>query len=427
MITQTYKIDMIPNGAPVVVHVSQYDKDARTLAFELYSGGVTYTPAGGSSAYIRGTKPDATVFVYPMTIAGNVATITLAQQMALVAGNVPCEVQIVDSDGTINSANFILHVEQGAIDESVTPSATELPIFEQLVQDAEAARDAAVIAEGNAETAETGAVAAKDAAVALIPAGGTAGQYLQKTANGTQWATTHEVPAGGTTGQVLTKTSNADYATAWQNGGGGGGGDLYITITGVNPPTANKTFAEIEACIAADGTPIVTDNSAYYHMAAYTAGSSITFEVFIPSGRKRFVIDSANTVTYTFTANTATAANVSYSNTTTGYVATNVQAAIDETAQIINGHMITKTVTLAAGSWVSNEYTITDADIPASTGGNVTLTMPNAANTTDLLANITAFRQADIYAYNQVAGAITLYANGSAPTTNMDIVLIIEQ
>ena len=208
MITQTYKIDMIPTGTPVVVHISQYDKDARTLEFELYSGGVAYTPAGGSTANIRGTKPDATVFVYPMTITGNVASIALEQQMALVAGDVPAEVQIVNSDGTINSANFIIRVEKGAIDESVTPSATELPIFQQLVDDAEDARDAAILA-------EAGAVAAKDAAVALIPAGGTTGQFLQKTAGGTQWEDVHEIPTGGLTDQVLAKDTGNNWSVSW--------------------------------------------------------------------------------------------------------------------------------------------------------------------------------------------------------------------
>ena len=441
MITQTYRVDMIPNGAPLVVHVSQYDKDARTLAFDLYNGGVAYTPAVGATANIRGTKPDATVFVYPMSIAGNVVSIALEQQMALVAGDVPCEIQVVDSDGTINSANFILRVEIGAIDESTVPSDTELPIFQQLVQDAQDAAD-------DAEQARDDAQAAQAAAEALIPAGGTTGQFLQKTAGGTAWEDVHEIPTGGTTGQVLAKDTNnnwsvswhtpyyiptggstgqvlaknsgSNYDVSWQTASGGGAGNLLITITGSNPPVADQSFTDITANIAAGGTPIVTDGSTMYWLAAQTA-SAITFVYFIPSGRKRFVIDNTDTVTYDFTRYDG--ADIAYDNTISGLSANRVQGAIDELA---GWKTITKTVTLQDTGWSGSTYTITDTDIPAASDGNVTITMPNAADTTTLTTYITNFKAADLYAFNQVSGAISLYANGTTPSSNMDIVMIIE-
>ena len=41
------------------------------------------------------------------------------------------------------------------------------------------------------------------------------------------------LPAGGTAGQVLTKTAAVDYAAAWQTpaGGGGGGSNTFIQQT----------------------------------------------------------------------------------------------------------------------------------------------------------------------------------------------------
>lgn len=167
MIEQTYRIDMIPDGAPVVVHVSQYDTAARRLSFELYNGGVAYELPAGAGASIAGTKPDNTSFLYAMTVSGNLVSIDLQQQMALVAGDVPAEIQITGAEGKIGSANFIIRVERGPIDENSVISETDLPIFEQLV--------------------------------AILPASsGTPGQVLTKTATGADWKDVDGLPAGGT-------------------------------------------------------------------------------------------------------------------------------------------------------------------------------------------------------------------------------------
>lgn len=211
MIEQTYRIDMIPDGAPVVVHVSQYDTAARRLSFELYNGGVAYELPAGAVASIAGTKPDNTSFLYAMTVSGNLVSIDLQQQMALVAGDVPAEIQITGAEGKIGSANFIIRVERGPIDENSVISETDLPIFEQLVSDAqEAASDA--------QTAADTASAAATSVSAILPASsGTAGQVLTKTATGADWQDVDGLPAGGTAGQILAKKSTTSYDTEWVN------------------------------------------------------------------------------------------------------------------------------------------------------------------------------------------------------------------
>lgn len=247
MIEQTYRIDMIPDGAPVVVHVSQYDTAARRLSFELYNGGVAYELPAGAVASIAGTKPDNTSFLYAMTVSGNLVSIDLLQQMALVAGDVPAEIQITGAEGKIGSANFIIRVERGPIDENSVISETDLPIFEQLVSDAQtAASEAQAAAEDAVDAAEsvgsivpasagtTGQVLTKTANGAdwadKYPSGGTAGQVLTKTANGEAWEDVDGLPAGGTAGQVLTKNSSTDGDASWQTQQSGGG--TWGSITG---------------------------------------------------------------------------------------------------------------------------------------------------------------------------------------------------
>ena len=211
MIEQTYRIDMIPDGAPVVVHVSQYDTAARRLSFELYNGGVAYELPAGAVASIAGTKPDNTSFLYAMTVSGNLVSIDLQQQMALVAGDVLAEIQITNSSGKIGSANFIIRVERGPIDENSVISETDLPIFEQLVSDAQTAA-------GEAQAAAEDAADAAESVGSIVPASaGTTGQVLTKTATGADWQDFDGLPAGGTAGQILAKKSTTSYDTEWVN------------------------------------------------------------------------------------------------------------------------------------------------------------------------------------------------------------------
>lgn len=408
MITQTYQIDLIPSGEPVVVHVSQYDTGARTLAFDLFNGGVAWNIPAGSTASINGTKPDGTGFMYSMDVSGNTASIAIPQQMALVAGDVPAEIRIASGSGIIGSANFIIRVERAALDEETAISQTDIPVFEQLVTRAETAATEA----GNAADAAEDAQAATEA---LFPAGGTSGQFLQKTASGTAWADATGVPDGGTAGQVLTKQSatdgDADWATpAYVPAGGttgqvltktvngygwaaGGGADTVVTFTYSNGTvTADKTYAELAACIAAGGTPYGMYGTSVYRLSIYSS-TAITFSQTQGGGYiQNFSISSSDAVTY-------------YSSQAYSPI----------------------TITMIASQWSGNVYTVHSDSIPAELYGKVTVTMPNKTTEAEMEAQIAALEEYDLYPFNQVAGAISFYARGTVPTENVQLVLLIER
>lgn len=408
MITQTYQIDLIPHGEPVVVHASQYDVQGRTLAFELFNAGVAWNIPAGSTAAIMGTKPDGTGFMYGMTVSGNTASIDIEQQMALLAGDVPAEIRVTSNGAVIGSANFIIRVEKAALDEETAISQTDIPVFEQLVERAETAATEA----GNAADAAEDAQAATEA---LFPAGGTSGQFLQKTASGTAWADATGVPDGGTTGQVLTKQSSTDGDADWETPAyvpttgttgyvltktasgyewaSGGGADLIVTFTyNSGTYTADHTFAEIVECIENGGTPVGMFGASVGQLAQYVAGSYAAFNIWYKGGAySTYRVFASGSVTY------------AYTNATT-----------------------VKTVTLTAANWVGNVYTISgDSDIAALS--NITVTLPD--KTTEALkeAQIAEFAEYDLYAFNQVSQGISIYARGSVPTSDIQIVLIIEQ
>ena len=170
MITQTHDLNLIPGSVPPVVHVTQYDKTARTLVFNLWDGETSFSVPSGAAVTIRGTKPDGNGFEYTATASasGSAVSMDLQQQMATCAGSVRCEVRIASGTQIIGTADFILAVKPSALNESTPLSETELPLIEK------AAEGAAKI-EANLSASNT---AASNAAKSASAAAGSASDAL---------------------------------------------------------------------------------------------------------------------------------------------------------------------------------------------------------------------------------------------------------
>lgn len=274
MIEQTYYLDMIPGeSAPPVVHVSQFDVNSRILTFNLMKGGVAYEPDVGMTVTLDGTKPDNTAFSYPMTVDGSSVSIALQPQMTVVSGHVRCEVTVSNASGQIGSANFILAVEESAIDTGAI-SDTDIPIFEDL--------------KNQAQQAAAEATAAAQTVSAILPDNvGTVGQVLTNTGTGAEWDDVDGLPTGGTVGQVLTKQSSTDGDADWETPASGG---TWGSITGTlsdqtdlqNALDAKSNIgniATIESSPAsanhAVGEFIVYNGQMYSVISAITAGNAL--------------------------------------------------------------------------------------------------------------------------------------------------------
>lgn len=282
MIEQTYFLDMIPGeSTPPMVHVSQFDVNSRTLTFNLMKGGVAYVPDAGMSVTLDGMKPDNTAFSYPMTVNGSSVSIDVQTQMTVVSGHVKCEVSVSNASGKIGSANFILAVEESAIDDGAI-SETDIPIFEDLKNQAQ---QAAASAEQSAEDAETAASSVSS----IVPASaGTTGQVLTKTANGADWQDVDGLPAGGTTGQVLTKQSSTDGDADWETPTGGQWGGITGTLsdqtdlqTALDAKANASNLATIESSTTASqaysaGDYLVLNGQLYEVTTAISSGETLT-------------------------------------------------------------------------------------------------------------------------------------------------------
>lgn len=251
LIEQVYNIDLVPNGRPLVVNVSQYDQGSRALTFNFFKDNVAFTPPAGYSANITGTKPDGTGFMYAMTVSGSAATVEVTQQMCAVAGDCPCEIRLIDGNSNVlGTANFTLSVERAAMDDDTVISDSDIPYFEDLATQAAASAASAA------------------ASAAIFPTGGTEGQVLTKTATGTAW-------------------EDAAMATMVVN----------ITQNGTTY-TADKTHAQILAEINNGGQPVAKYGDNNLQVVRYSPSLIVFGETLQSTGLGRFYISNTNAVNF---------------------------------------------------------------------------------------------------------------------------------
>lgn len=165
MTSQTFNLDLIPQGVPPIIHVSQYDK-GQTWDIHLYENGIVFPIPANTSAAIQGTKPDSTGFQFPAVITegDNVVTFTLEQQMTVFSGDIDCELVLVNGDDQVATINFILSVEPTTLDDDTVISETQLPLIEQAAELGAVINNYATQIHADAETASTAATTATAAA-----------------------------------------------------------------------------------------------------------------------------------------------------------------------------------------------------------------------------------------------------------------------
>lgn len=165
MTSQTFNLDLIPQGVPPIIHVSQYDK-GQTWEIHLHENGIVFPVPANTSAAIQGTKPDNTGFQFPavITAGDNVATFTLEQQMTVFSGDIDCELVLVNGDDQVATINFVLSVEPTTLDDDTVISETQLPLIEQAAELGAVINNYSTQIHADAETASTAATTATAAA-----------------------------------------------------------------------------------------------------------------------------------------------------------------------------------------------------------------------------------------------------------------------
>ena len=177
MLTQEFRLNMVPESDPVVVHVNQCDQGTGRLIAHLYHNDNPYTPTN-ATAIIQGTKPDKKGFGYSdVTISGNTVTANLTEQMTAVPGEVRTQFVITDGYGVTGTFAFILEVQASALDADTDTSETEIPgiidAARQSAHQAAASAAAALVSEQHAKASEDAAALSEQHASASEQAAGT--------------------------------------------------------------------------------------------------------------------------------------------------------------------------------------------------------------------------------------------------------------
>lgn len=147
MVNQQVFLPMVPDSAPIVINISQYDFDAAGYAgrlfFNLVNAGTAYD-MDGANAIFQGEKPDGTTFAYPATVVNaSVVRVNVRQQMTAVSGRVVCSLILSNTDGQIGSFNVWLEVQPSSA-AGGDPSQTDIPaLIAQAKQYADIAEQAA--------------------------------------------------------------------------------------------------------------------------------------------------------------------------------------------------------------------------------------------------------------------------------------------
>ena len=156
----TYKLNLIPGGAKVVVPVNQYDT-GYTINFEIYDGSTAFS-LSGSNARIDIGKPDLMVYSSDenVTVNKNTVTVTLSEQMTAMWGPCIAEIVITTPSGRRATANFILDVEKSPMEDGAESDS----VINYVEMNRERAIEATEAAENATDAANTAADAALRAA-----------------------------------------------------------------------------------------------------------------------------------------------------------------------------------------------------------------------------------------------------------------------
>lgn len=151
-ILQKINLDFARAGIPPRVFAKQGDNNMRVVAVSLYNDGKAYKVPGGYAVNISAKKPDGKSVYNPATeVAGNVAYITLTQQMLAVHGIVSAEIEVVRGPDTLKTEKWQINVEECANPENQVESTDEYKTIQQLLAETEAAKAAAAQAAADAK------------------------------------------------------------------------------------------------------------------------------------------------------------------------------------------------------------------------------------------------------------------------------------
>lgn len=160
-------VDLQRPNIAVIAYGVQGDSLSRQLTLTLIDGDKPWTPPAGALPVVRYGKPDGTCGFYDtlengqsaVSVSGNIATVTLAEQALTVPGNVAMQLNFFSAAGMrISSFSWVLKVEQAAVEDGKILSSDYGNMLTTAISEAIRLLPQIEAAAGKAEDAEAWAV-----------------------------------------------------------------------------------------------------------------------------------------------------------------------------------------------------------------------------------------------------------------------------
>ena len=111
-------VDVNAEDNYTMVKAKQGDKINRKIAITLKKDGANFTPSGVSQIWFRMEKPDGNIAIVkstdsgsPISVSGNIYTVTLTEQCLTASGEAWCDLAFLDASGnTLSSAAFVMKI-----------------------------------------------------------------------------------------------------------------------------------------------------------------------------------------------------------------------------------------------------------------------------------------------------------------------------
>lgn len=111
MITKNFNLDIIPGGSAPMIRLSQYDQDF-TIILELFARRGEFIIESGTTAVLRGTKPNGDAYEAPVLLSGNIATIHGDGKLTDTEGTGVFELCLTHSRKELYTSNFTIVIEE---------------------------------------------------------------------------------------------------------------------------------------------------------------------------------------------------------------------------------------------------------------------------------------------------------------------------
>ena len=275
---------------------------------------------------------------------------------------------------------------------------------------------------------DTWTPSAEDVGAIPNPTGGTAGQVLTKTADGSAWENAPSgLPEGGTEGQVIKKTADG---AEWDNAdwlplnGGTMSGDIAMgghKITNLGAPTnANDAVRQADLKVVSDEVDGIISGTTGITLAPATTtkiggvivGDGIDVEadgtISVTPGLTQ---EQADERYLQLTGGTLTGAL-----TLNGDPTEDLQAAPKQYVDALKP--LARTITLTAAGWSSNAQTVTVPGVVASETAQLITPTP-------AIASQSAYYEAGIMCTGQAANSLTFTCQ-TVPTSNLTVYVVIQ-